>query len=50
MESDETREREFSALMAVPDQYPKMVLTLDRVDFSSNGIKHRYLPDFLMEP
>ena len=50
MESEETREREFSSLMAVPDQYPKMVLTLDRVDFSSNGICHRYLPDFLMEP
>ena len=49
MESEETREREFSALMSVPDQYPKMVLTLDRVDFSSNGIRHRYLPDFLME-
>ena len=49
MESEETREREFSALMAVPDQYPKMVLTLDRVDFSSNGISHKYLPDFLME-
>ena len=49
MENEETREREFSALMAVPDQYPKMVLSLDRVDFSSNGIKHRYLPDFLME-
>jgi len=49
MESEETREREFSSLMAVPDQYPKMVLTLDRVDFSSNGICHRYIPDFLME-
>lgn len=49
MENEETREREFSALMAVPDQYPKMVLSLDRVDFSSNGIKHMYLPDFLME-
>ena len=49
MENEETREREFSALMAVPDQYPKMVLSLDRVDFSSNGITHRYLPDFLME-
>ena len=49
MESEETREREFSALMAVPDQYPKMVLSLDRVDFSSNGIRHKYLPDFLMD-
>lgn len=49
MESEETREREFSALMSVPDQYPKIVLSLDRVDFSSNGIRHRYLPDFLLE-
>ncbi len=49
MESEETREREFSALMAVPDQYPKIVLSLDKVDFSSNGIRHMYLPDFLME-
>ena len=48
MESEETREREFSALMAVPDQYPKMVLSLDQVDFSSNGIAHRYLPEYLV--
>ena len=48
MESEETREREFSALMAVPDQYPKMVLSLDQVDFSSNGIDHRYLPEYLV--
>ncbi|MBR2920704.1 MAG: ATP-binding protein [Kiritimatiellae bacterium] len=48
MESEETRQREFSALMSVPDQYPKMVLSLDRVDFSSNGIRHEYLPEFLM--
>lgn len=50
MESEETREREFSALLAVPDQYPKMVLSLDRVDFSSNGIAHRYLPEYLVGP
>lgn len=49
MESEETREREFSALMAVPDQYPKMVLSLDKVDFSHSGIVHRYLPEFLAE-
>ena len=48
MESEATRNREFSALMAVPDQYPKMVLSLDRVDFSDSGIVHRYLPDFLL--
>ena len=48
MESEATRNREFSALMAVPDQYPKLVLSLDRVDFSDSGIVHRYLPDFLL--
>ena len=44
-----TREREFSALESIPDQYAKLVLSLDRVNFSRNGIKHRYLPEFLLE-
>ena len=44
-----TREREFSALEAIPDQYDKLVLSLDRVNFSRNGVKHRYLPEFLLE-
>ena len=50
MPTEETREREFSALMSVPDQYEKLVLSMDRFDFSNGGIKHRYLPDFLLEP
>lgn len=49
MPTEETREREFSALMSVPDQYEKIVLTMDRFDFSAEGVKHRYLPDFLLE-
>ena len=49
MPTEETRNREFSALMSVPDQYEKVVLSMDRFDFSSGGIKHRYLPDFLLE-
>ena len=49
MDSDETEKREFEALKAVPDQYPKLVLSLDRVDLSQDGIVHRYLPDFLLE-
>ena len=48
MPTDETREREFSALMKVPDQYEKVVLSMDRFDFSTGGIKHHYLPDFLL--
>ena len=49
MPTEETRNREFSALMSVPDQYEKVVLSMDRFDFSSSGIMHRYLPDFLLE-
>lgn len=48
MPTAETREREFGALLSVPDQYAKMVLSLDRFDFSQDGIIHRYLPDFLL--
>lgn len=43
-----TREREFSALESVPDQYDKIVLSLDRVSFARNGVKHCYLPEFLL--
>lgn len=49
MPTEETRRREFDALAAVPDQYEKMVLSMDRFDFSERGIKHRYIPDFLIE-
>ena len=49
MDSEETQKREFDAFRAVPDQYPKLVLSLDRIDFSEGGIVHRYLPDFLLE-
>lgn len=49
MPTEETRKREFDALAAVPDQYDKMVLSMDRFDFSERGIKHRYLPDFLVD-
>ena len=50
MPTEETRQREFGALLSVPDQFAKMVLTMDRVDFSSNGIVHRYIPEFLAAP
>ena len=49
METEETQEREFSALRAVPDAYPKMILSMDRFDLSEGGIVHKYLPDFLLE-
>lgn len=48
MATDETRQREFAALEAIPDQYPKLVLSMDRLDLSQNGITHQYLPTFLL--
>jgi len=49
LESDQTIEREFSPLLAVEDQYPKYVVTMD--DFwkdTINGVKHLYITDFLL--
>lgn len=43
-----TVEREFSVLEAVPDSFPKTVLTLDRIPVKRNGIHHCYLPDWLL--
>ena len=42
-------EREFGAFDSVNDNYPKYVLSLDRFDFSRNGIKHINIIDFLLE-
>ena len=50
MPTPETREREFGSLEAIGDQWPKLVLSLDRRDMGRNGVRHRYLPDFLLDP
>lgn len=42
-------EREFGAFDSVNDNYPKYVLSLDKFDFSRNGIKHINIIDFLLE-
>ena len=41
-------EREFGAYKLVRDSYPKYVLSMDKVDFSRDGIKHLNIIDFLM--
>lgn len=48
MPTEEIREREFSALELIHDNYPKYVLTMDEVDFSRNGIRHCRIDDFLL--
>lgn len=48
--SPETIEREFKALDMIPDNYPKMVLSIDKSIPPRKGIKQVYIPDFLMDP
>lgn len=46
--SGETVEREFAPLEAIADNFPKLVLSLDNVDFSRNGIRHQNLISWLL--
>ncbi len=41
--------REFGAFNAIDDNFPKYVITLDKSDFSQNGIIHKNIIDFLLE-
>ncbi|HIS90478.1 MAG TPA: ATP-binding protein [Candidatus Faecisoma merdavium] len=41
--------REFSAFDSIDDNYPKYVLSLDKEDFSKNGIIHKNIIDWLLE-
>lgn len=49
MENEKTREREFGAYDLVTDNYPKYVLSMDKLDFSQRGIVHKNIIDFLLE-
>lgn len=49
MENEKTREREFGAYDLVTDNYPKYVLSMDKIDFSQRGIVHKNIIDFLLE-
>jgi hypothetical protein len=44
-----TIEREFEPLLKIHDNYPKYVITMDRVDRSQEGIKHINMINFLTE-
>lgn len=44
----ETVEREFSAFKPISDAAPKYVLSLDRFDYSRDGIAHINIVDFLL--
>jgi predicted AAA+ superfamily ATPase len=48
--SEDTIEREFGAYGNVRDNFPKYVVSLDELDMSRDGIKHRNIEDFLLMP
>ena len=47
--AEEVIKREFEAFSHVADNYPKYVISMDKFDFSREGIIHKNLADFLME-
>ena len=47
--TDETVQREFGAYSSVKDNYPKYVLSMDKFDFSRDGIIHKNIIEWLME-
>ena len=47
--SEEIIKRELEAYSNIDDNYPKYVLSLDKYDFSDNGIIHMNVIDFLLD-
>ncbi len=45
----DTKNREFGAYDVIHDHYPKYVITLDKLTYEYNGIKHVNLIDFLLD-
>ena len=48
--SEDTIKREFGVYETIPDNYPKYVVSMDEIDMSRNGIKHRNIRKFLTMP
>ena len=46
---DNVIDREFGAYKGIEDNYPKYVLTMDKHDFSQEGIIHKNVIDWLLE-
>lgn len=49
LKDEKVLEREFRAFKDIDDNYPKYVLSMDKCDFSQNGIIHKNLIDWLLE-
>ena len=48
--SEDVIEREFGAYEQIRDNFPKYVVSLDKLDMSRDGIKHKNIEDFLLMP
>ena len=46
--SEETIDRKFSVYDSISDNFPKYVVSMDELDMSRSGIKHRNIRDFLL--
>ena len=49
LEDEKEVDREFGAYESVRDNFPKYVLSMDKLDFSRDGIVHKNILDFLLE-
>lgn len=49
LSSDDVVEREFGAYKNVADNFPKYVITMDKIDYSREGIIHKNIIDWLLE-
>lgn len=47
--NEHNHEREFGNLALIPDNYPKIVLSRDRISLSEKGIIHKNIIDFLLD-
>jgi hypothetical protein len=48
METEATRGREFAVYKQIADNHPKYVISMDKINFSQNGIIHQNIEDFLL--
>lgn len=49
LSSDEVIKREFGAYKNVTDNFPKYVITMDKINYSQDGIIHKNIIDWLLE-
>ena len=49
LENNKVTNREFGAFKEIDDNFPKYVISLDKADFSQNGIIHMNIIEWLLE-